>query len=396
MSPSVQLGVDRVLAEPGLVLGGRWGLVTNYTGVTSALELSSVALHAAGAPLKALLTPEHGLLGTAQAGESEASGHDPRTGLPVLDTYQLSGQRLDDAIRALDVDVLVVDLQDIGARFYTYVWTMVDCLRSAARLGLGLVVLDRPNPLGGAVASGPGLADGFDSFIGRIDVPIRHGLTIGEIARVAAALDRAAGHDVPDPVVVPMAGWHRTMRWHETGLSWVMPSPNMPTPDTALVFSGTCLFEGTNLSEGRGTTRPFELIGAPWLDERWATRLNAAGLPGVRFRTASFQPTFGKWAGQVVGGAQVHVIDEERFDPQLAAVTMLRAARVCAPDDFAWREPAWEGERPGRHFVDLLWGSDRLRALVETDDQAALVDELERGRRLRARDAEWLVYEEEA
>lgn len=392
--PAVQLGVDRLLGDHGLVAGERWGLITNYTGVTSGLELSSVALHRSGAPLAALLSPEHGLQGTAQAGESEASGSDPRTGLPVLDTYLLADESLDAAIRELDVDALVVDLQDIGARYYTYVWTMVDCLRSAARLGLPFFVLDRPNPLGGTTVSGPGVEPGFESFVGRLDVPMRHGMTIGEIARVTAQLDRAAGHDVPDPTVVEMHGWSRDMLWADTGLEWIMPSPNMPTPLTALAFVGTALFEGTSLSEGRGTTRPFELVGAPWIDDRYVDELNRRGLAGVRFRSTSFTPTFSKWQGEAVRGVQLHVQDVRDFDPLVTATTMLVVAHQLYPDDFAWREPMWENgvERP--HFIDLLWGGPKLRRLVETADVDAIVRELERAQSLRERDAELLLYEE--
>ncbi len=392
--PSVQLGVDRLLGDHGLVAGERWGLITNYTGVTSELELSSVALHRSGAPLVALLSPEHGLQGTAQAGESEASGSDPRTGLPVLDTYLLSDEALDAAIRALDVDALVVDIQDIGVRYYTYVWTMVDCLRSAARLGIPFHVLDRPNPLGGNTVSGPGVERGFESFVGRLDVPMRHGLTIGEIARVAAQLDRDAGHDVPEPNVVEMRGWRRDMLWADTGLEWIMPSPNMPTPLTALVYVGTALFEGTSLSEGRGTTRPFELIGAPWIGDRYVDELNRRGLAGVRFRSTSFMPTFSKWQGQAIGGVQLHLQDARSVDPLLTATTMLVVAQQLYPADFAWREPMWENgvERP--HFVDLLWGGPKLRGLVETADTDAIVRELERASGLRERDSELLLYEE--
>lgn len=392
--PTVQLGIDRLLADHGLVVGQRWGLITNYTGVTSDLELSSVALHRSGAPLVALLSPEHGLQGTAQAGESEASGSDPRTGLPVLDTYKLHDEALDDAIRELDVDALIVDLQDIGVRYYTYVWTMVDCLRSAARLGIPFYVLDRPNPLGGSIISGPGVEPGFESFVGRLDVPMRHGLTIGEVARVAAQLDRADGHDVPDPGVVEMRGWSRSMLWADTGLEWVMPSPNMPTPITALAFVGTALFEGTSFSEGRGTTRPFELIGAPWIDDQYVDELNRRGLAGVRFRSTSFMPTFSKWQGEAIGGVQLHLQDPHAFDPLVTATTMLVVAQQMFPCRFAWREPMWENGVARPHFVDLLWGGPKLRALVETASMDGIVGELQRASGLRDRDAEWLLYGE--
>lgn len=382
MSPSVRLGVDKLLDDPNLIPGSNWGLITNYTGVTSDMRLSSTAL--AGSGLAALLSPEHGLTGTAQAGESEKGGEDPRTGLPVLDTYRLEGSDLDRAISDLGVDALVVDLADIGARFYTYVWTMVDCLRSAARLGLPFVVADRPNPLGG-YASGPGLDPAYQSFIGRINVPIRHGLTIGELARVAASLDRADGLDVPDPIVVPMDGWTRSMMWADTGLPWVMPSPNIPTPDSAFAFVGTALFEGTNVSEGRGTTRPFELVGAPWLDPSYAEGLNGKGLTGARFRFASFNPIFSKWAGTPIGGAQVYL--ERGADPLAVGLAMLAGA---VTEEFEWREPIWEGPRAGLHFTDLMWGGPGLREKLAADP-GELLQDLDASE-LRARDAEWLLY----
>ncbi|WP_296135983.1 DUF1343 domain-containing protein [uncultured Tessaracoccus sp.] len=389
---TVRLGVDRLIDERPDLGGRRWALLTNDTGVTADLVPSSVAVADARLPVVALLGPEHGLRGTAQAGESEGEGRDPRTGLPVVDTYRLEGAALDRVIADLDVDTLLVDLQDVGVRHYTYVWSMVDCLRSAARLGIHVVVLDRPNPLDGVTVAGPGLRPGFESFIGRIDVPMRHGLTIGEVARVAAALDRAAGHDVPDPTVVTMRGWRRDMLWADTGLAWVLPSPNVPTATTALAYAGTVLVEGTNLSEGRGTTRPFELIGAPWLDERLAARMRALGLPGVRFRATWFEPTFGTWAGDVVGGLQVHVDDPRAFEPLRTATELLLAARALAPEEFAWRTPSWEGDSRRPYFLDLLWGSDSLRRLVEQADGDGIAAAIAEAPRLRARDEALLLY----
>lgn len=356
------LGIDHLLAQPSVVPGGRWGLITNYTGVTGDLELSALALRRTGAPLAALLSPEHGLRGTAQAGQSEPGHTDPLTGLPLLDTYSLEGPRLDRAIEALGVDALVFDIQDVGVRFYTYVWTMVDCMRSAARLGIPFTVLDRPNPLSGTRSEGPGLEPGFESFVGRADVPIRHGLTAGELAVLVATQDRLAGSSTPDPQVVTMTGWRREMYWGDTGLDWVMPSPNLPTPGSALVYAGNALFEGTVLSEGRGTTRPFELVGAPWLDESYAAALNALDLPGVRFRPTWYQPTFGKFAGQPVGGVQTYVTDRDTYRPVACALEMLRTAQDLRPDEFAWRRPDPGGSESALPFIDLLWGSSSLRS----------------------------------
>ncbi|MGV8847681.1 exo-beta-N-acetylmuramidase NamZ family protein [Tessaracoccus sp.] len=392
MPRGLQLGVDRLLTNFDLVPGRRWGLITNNTGVTSELELSSTALWKAGAPLAALLAPEHGLRGTAQAGESESGGIDPETGLPVVDTYLREGAALDRAIAELGVDALLLDLQDIGARFYTYAWTMIDCLRSAARLGIPFHILDRPNPLGGRQVEGPGLTHGFESFIGRLDIPIRHGFTLGELARVGAAQDRLAGKDVPDPGVVTMQGWDRGMLWRDTGLPWVMPSPNIPTPESALAFVGNALFEGTSMSEGRGTTRPFELVGAPWLTSAYADRLNEAELPGVRFRTAWFQPTFSKHAHQAIGGAQMHITNPHTYDPLRTAVTLLALAISAPQSAFTWREPDWEDANPRPHFIDLLWGSSSLRLNLDSGDEQAVLAELSTARDLGRGDTAFLLY----
>lgn len=387
----VQLGIDRVLADPSLLPGSRIGLVTNFTGVSADLELSSKALARSQVPLVALFSPEHGLRGTAQAGQSEASGRDPDTGLPVFDTYRKSESQLDEGIAGFAIDALVCDLQDVGARYYTYAATVLDCQRAAARLGIPFVVLDRPNPLGGTTVDGPGVREGFQSFVGPLDIPIRHGLTMGELARVGARRDRDAGLDVPEPTIIEMVGWHRSMTWAETGLLWVPPSPNMPTPDTALAFVGTGPLEGTNLSEGRGTTHPFEIFGAPWLTPHFADRLNAAALPGVTFRLAWFTPTFSKYAGEVCCGAQMYVTDPVNYAGLRIGIEILVAAREF--DQFTWLTPAHEdrGSRPP--FVDLVWGSSDLRTLIDAGERAMLIDQLNEATRLRKRDIDVLGYQ---
>ncbi|WP_433501370.1 exo-beta-N-acetylmuramidase NamZ family protein [Sphaerimonospora sp. CA-214678] len=350
----VRTGLERLVAGRARgerALSGRIGLVTNPTGVLPDLTPSAPALLRAGFRVTALFSPEHGLRGTGQAGSGESgddgaarAAADPATGLPVFDTYQRAGAALDELVASAGVDVLVFDTGDVGARFYTYVWTMHDLMGAAARLGLPFAVLDRPNPIGGAVCEGPPLDPAFASFVGRAPLPIRHGLTAGEIARF---VDREIG---AEPTVVPLHGWRREWYFDETGLPWVMPSVNMPTLDTALVYPGTGLFEGTNVSEGRGTTRPFELIGAPYLDGRFAEALDALGLPGVRFRDTWFAPVFGKHAGSPVRGVQLHVTDRTAFRPVFTAVSMLHVLRTLHPDDFTC-EP----------FLDLLWGSGSLR-----------------------------------
>ncbi|MEV4566763.1 DUF1343 domain-containing protein [Nonomuraea sp. NPDC049419] len=347
--PHVRTGAERLAADPALAGGTRLGLITNPTGVLPDLTPTPDALLAAGLNLTALFGPEHGMRGTAQAAGSEADGVDERTGLPVYDTHKLSGDALDAVVAASGVDTLVFDIADVGARFYTYVWTMYDLMAAAARLGLRFVVLDRPNPLGGTVEEGPLLDPAYASFVGRFPLPLRHGRTAGELAGLY-------GFDL-DLTVVTMEGWRREMTHAGTGLPWVMPSVNMPTPETALVYPGTGLFEGTNFSEGRGTTRPFELVGAPYLDERFVPALGELGLPGVRFREAWFTPTFHKHAGVPVRGVQLHVHDPAAFRPVLTGLSMLHVARTLHPDELRWEGPEL--------FLDHLWGSGTLKKCLE-------------------------------
>lgn len=351
-------GIERLVSDPGLLTGNRIGLVTNPTGLLPDLTPGASALLAAGVPLTALFSPEHGVRGAVQDGHGEQTGTDPATALPVFDTYTRDGAALDELVESSKVDTLVFDIADIGTRFYTYVWTMYDLMASAARLGVRFAVLDRPNPLGGSVAEGPVLDAAYASFVGRAAIPVRHGLTAGELA---LHVNRSLGAELQ---VITAEGWRRDMPFADTGLPWVMPSVNMPTPDTALVYPGTGLFEGTNLSEGRGTTRPFELIGAPYLDERFAAGLNALGLPGVRFRDTWFTPTFRKHAGVTVRGVQLHVHDPEAFRPVLTGVSMIHLARSLHPGEFDW----YRNEDTGRHTVDLLWGSDTLRRALDAGD----------------------------
>ncbi|MFF5406055.1 exo-beta-N-acetylmuramidase NamZ domain-containing protein [Streptomyces misionensis] len=371
---AVRTGSARLCASPGLAGGGRLGLVTNHTGVLPDLRPLAPALLEAGARLVALFGPEHGLHGSGQAGEGGTARTDPVTGLPVHDTYRCAGERLDKLLTGSGVDTLVYDLQDVGARFYTYVWTMFDLMVSAARTGVRLVVADRPNPLGGLVGEGPLLDPRWASFVGRAPVPVRHGLTCGELARWfnARAVPELAGRPV-GLTVIEAAGWTRDLDAGATGLPWVAPSPNMPTPATAAVYPGTCLFEGTNLSEGRGTTQPFEIVGAPYLDGRFAPALAELALPGVRFRELHFVPAFHKHAGQPLRGVQLHVTDRAAFRPVLTAVAMLATLRRLYPADFAWHTA--EDPTGHRHFIDLLWGSDRLRHTIDAgEDPLPLCD----------------------
>lgn len=357
----VRTGFERLAADGyALLAGERVGVVTNPTGVTRDARHIVDVMHAdARVDLAAVFGPEHGFRGTAQAGGSEGRYDDPATGLPVYDTYLKSGQPLADVFTASGVDTVVFDIQDVGARFYTYIWTLYDCMAAAALAGKRFVVLDRPNPVTGRAALGPVLDRAFATFVGREPIAQAHGMTVAELARLFN------GEFLTSPVAletVRMTGWRRTDFFDATGLPWVPPSPNMPTPDTALVYSGTCLFEGTNLSEGRGTTRPFELLGAEGIDRRWAEAANALGLPGVRFREAYFAPTFSKFQGKTVGGVQVHVHDRESFDPVRTGIGLLVTARN------SWSGFAWRAD----HWIDKLTGSTRVRTLI---DAGAGVDE---------------------
>ncbi|GLF96195.1 exo-beta-N-acetylmuramidase NamZ family protein [Streptomyces yaizuensis] len=377
----VRTGFDRLAADGYARLAGeRVGVITNPTGVTADLRHVVDVMHAdERVDLRAVFGPEHGFRGTAQAGGSEGRYDDPATGLPVYDTYRLSGQPLADVFTASGVDTLVFDIQDVGARFYTYIWTLYDCMRSAALAGKRLVVLDRPNPVTGRAALGPVLDRAYASFVGLEPIPQAHGMTVAELAGLFNA-EFLAERPV-ELETVRMAGWRRGDFFDATGLPWVPPSPNMPTPETALVYAGTCLFEGTTLSEGRGTTRPFELLGAPEIDGRWAAAANALELPGVRFREAYFAPSFSKFAGRTVGGVQVHVHDREVFDPVRTGIALLVTARRSW-SGFAWTQ--------GGQWIDKLTGSGRVRALIDAgagadDVVGAWQEELAAFRRVRRR-----------
>jgi uncharacterized protein YbbC (DUF1343 family) len=360
----VLAGLD-VLARrlPRLLRGQRVGLLCHQASVTRNLQPASAVLRRLpGVRLDRLLAPEHGLSGAAQDHARVRPERDPATGLPVWSLYGPTRESLVPSPPALGgLDALVVDLQDVGARYYTFVWTMALALGAAARAGVRVVVLDRPNPLGGLGLEGNLPHPGWTSFVGLHPVPIRHGMTIAELAAYLNET-RALGADL---TLVPMAGWRRAMAWEDTGLPWVPPSPNMPTPDTARVYPGGCLVEGTNLSEGRGTTRPFELVGAPFLDgPRLARALGARALPGVAFRAAAFEPTFHKWAGRRCGGVQVHVTAPGRFRPVLTYLALIAEARRQAPRGFAWRRPPYEFERRRLPF-DLLAGGPAVRLAIE-------------------------------
>ncbi len=339
------------------------GLVCNPTSVDARLRhAADLFARAPGLELRALFGPEHGVRGDAQYMVAVGAERDARTGVPAHSLYGDRPESLRPTPEQLaGLDLLVFDVQDVGARYYTYQATMMLCMEAAAAAGLRFLVLDRPNPIGGIAVEGPALRPGFESFCGLHDLAVRHGMTVGELARLFRAerrLDLALD-------VVACEGWRRGMAFRDTGLPWVFPSPNMPTPETALVYPGMCLLEGTNLSEGRGTTRPFELFGAPWLDAgRLADSLAADRLPGVLFRPVSFVPTWDKHAGVRCHGVELHVADPARFRPFRTGLACVLRARAQDPARFRWRTEPYEFVRGGPAF-DLLCGSDRERVAME-------------------------------
>jgi len=343
--------------------GKRVGAVVNPTSVDADFRhLADLLAQADGVSLGALFGPEHGIRGEAQYMVAVDEQRDLHTGARVHSLYGSTFASLSPRPEWLEgLDALVFDIQDVGSRYYTYVYTMALAMQAAARAGLPFYVLDRPNPLGGALTEGNLVGEGFRSFVGLYALPNRHGMTAGELARFfnATASPRCELH------VVPCEGWRRDLLWEETGLPFIPPSPNMPTPDTARVYPGMCLAEGTNVSEGRGTCRPFEQFGAPWLDTgALLTRLARERLPGVAFRPVSFTPTFDKFTGVSCQGAFMHVTDKATFLPLRTGIAIMQAVHDVAPDHFAWRADAYEFVEDVPAF-DLLCGTSQVREGIE-------------------------------
>ncbi len=354
-----------VLAERRFrpLAGRRVGLVCNPTAVTRGLVHAADLLHAApGVKLAALFGPEHGVRGDAQYMAAVGGERDARTGIPVHSLYGETAASLRPTRAQLEgLDALVFDIQDVGSRYYTYQATMMLCMEAAAEAHIGFVVLDRPNPIGGVLVEGPRLRPGFESFCGLHDLAVRHAMTVGELALLFVA---ERGLDL-DLEVVECRGWKRSTLFRDTGLPWVFPSPNMPTPETALVYPGACLLEGTNLSEGRGTTKPFELMGAPWIDAaRLAADLARERLLGVRFRPVSFVPAWDKHAGERCHGVEIFPTDPARFRPFRTGIAVVAHARAQDPARFAWRTAPYEFVSGALAF-DLLCGSSREREAIE-------------------------------
>ncbi len=362
-------GIDHLLSDPANYLRGQsLGLIVNHTSLADDGRHSIAHISSQTAfTLRALFAPEHGLHGTAQDMDAVASEVDPLSGLEIKSLYGESKDSLIPAPRSLEgIDNLVFDIQDIGSRYYTFIYTMANCMTVCRQTGTRMVVCDRPNPINGTTVEGNLVRENCRSFVGQYPLPNRLGMTAGELARLFN--DHFGIHC--DLKVVPMTGWNREAWFDQTGLIWTPPSPNMPTLATATVYPGMCLIEGTLLSEGRGTTLPFEQIGAPFIDlHKLAARLEKDSrlLPGVYFRPQYFKPMFHKHAGEVCAGLQFHIIDRDRFKPLLTTIAFLRAIVEIHPDEWQWRTEPYEfvSDRPA---IDLLYGNSELReTLLEPD-----------------------------
>jgi len=354
------LGSERLVATKRLN-GLRVGVLANPASVDHDFGHIVDRLGAsADYKLAAIFGPQHGFKSDLQDNMIESPhAKDARRNMPIFSLYSETREPTPEMLDL--IDVLVIDIQDVGARIYTFIYTVANCLRAAARHGLPVIVCDRPNPIGGVAVEGPMLEPGFESFVGQFPIPMRHGMTAAELARLFNE-HHGIGAELE---VVPMQGWSRKMCFDDTDVPWVMPSPNMPTLDTAIVYPGTVLFEGTMLSEGRGTTRPFELIGAPWLDgDQLAARMNGIGLPGAHFRAVGFEPTFQKHTRVLCGGCQIHVTSRVDFEPVKTGVSLLRECYGLAPKQFKWRDPPYEYEHD-KMPIDILAGSTELREQIE-------------------------------
>jgi uncharacterized protein YbbC (DUF1343 family) len=354
------LGSERLLASSRLN-GLRVGILANPASVDHEFRHVVDRLgEASGVELAAIFGPQHGFRSDLQDNMIETPhATDPRRNVPIFSLYSETREPTKEMLGLFDV--LVIDLQDVGARIYTFIYTMANCLRAAAWAGLPVIICDRPNPIGGVQVEGPMLEPGYESFVGQFPIPMRHGMTVAELAKLFNE-HHAIGAELE---IVPMEGWSREMYFDATEIPWIMPSPNMPTLDTAIVYPGTVLFEGTMVSEGRGTTRPFELIGAPWIDGgALVARLNQANLNGVHFREVMFEPTFQKHTKEPCGGCQIHVTSRSEFEPVKAGVAVMRECYGLRPDQFRWRDPPYEYEHD-KMPIDILAGSSQLREQIE-------------------------------
>lgn len=356
---------------PRKLEGSRVGLLVHPASVNIRLE-HSVNLFGKSRKfeLKALFGPQHGIRGETQDNMVEWEGFiDTRTGFPVFSLY--GHTRKPEPAMLKDIDVMVIDIQDVGSRYYTFIWTMELCMQACLEMNKSIVILDRPNPIGGHITEGPVLEMTYASFVGQCPLPVRHGMTVGEIGNFLWN----EFYSSLDFYVILIQGWRRNMWFDNTTLPWVMPSPNMPTLNTATVYPGICLLEGTNLTEGRGTTRPFEIFGAPFIEpDILVNHLKEFSLPGVIFRPMYFQPTFQKHVGKLCGGAQIHVISRERFKPFKTGVAILKAVYEIYYKYFQWKQPPYEYETE-KMPIDILAGTDRLRKDIEKGEDLERMEE---------------------
>lgn len=358
-------GLDVLKASPQSWLKrARLGVLFNQTSITAQYELISDVMNALfpGA-VKALFSPQHGLYGTEQANMVEtAAGFDKTLQVPIFSLYSDVRAPTEEMFEL--IDILVVDLQDVGCRVYTYLSTLYECMCCASQQGKPIIILDRPNPINGVDIEGPVLKQGFESFVGIGSLALRHGFTLAE-ATLYLNETQKMGCDI---TIVPMRGWERGMFYEDTGLPWIMPSPNLPTPVSCVVYPGQVLFEGTNISEGRGTTRPFEIFGAPFIEpQEFLKELSEATLSGCTLRSTFFKPTFDKWAGNVCGGCQIHVLDRKQYRPVFTAICILSAIyKLYNGRGFEWRLPPYEYEQE-KPPLDIICGTDQIRLGIENN-----------------------------
>lgn len=386
---TIVLGLEACASQcHDFLRGARFGLLMSRASVDHRLRLSWDVLAAAYPnQLRALFAPQHGWWGDAQANMIESQhGWHRKLGVPIYSLYcetrRPTPKMLD------DIDCLVIDLQDVGTRVYTYLWTMLECLKACAEQGVRVLVLDRPNPIGGQLVEGPFLKKEFCSFVGGASIPMRHGLTMGELARLFV---REQSIDV-ELNVVPIQGWSRDQAFDVLGRVWMLPSPNLPRLESTLVYPGQVLLEGTNLSEGRGTTIPFEVVGAPFVDlDALLDRLESLMLPGVRFLPLQFRPTFDKWQQQSCGGVSMHITDRQRFRPVRTSLAVLATVAELYPSEFCWLDPPYEYETSKRP-IDIIYGGNELREQLLTKDAAATLSDID-VERWRTRTADTLLYE---
>jgi len=369
---TVQTGLD-IFEEnwPARLKGLRVGLLVHPASINRTFEHAAQLFHRSGNfELRALFGPQHGIRSETQDNMVEWEGFiDTQTGLSVFSLYGRA--RKPDPAMLKNIDAMAIDVQDVGSRYYTFIWTMELCMQACMEMGKSIVVLDRPNPIGGHITEGNVLDKSYTSFVGNRPLPVRHGMTIGEIATYL----RNEFYPSLDFHVIPLRGWKRKMWFDDTGLPWVLPSPNMPTLDRSMVYPGMCLLEGTTFSEGRGTTRPFEIFGAPFIDpDILVNQLREYRLPGVFFRPIFFQPTFQKHAGEICGGIQIHLIDREKFKPYKTGVAVMKSIHDHYPAQFSWKQPPYEYETE-KMPIDILAGTDRLRKEIEKGEEIDRMEE---------------------